>query len=330
MIAPAALLLAFLSLTPSAIAGGDKRRCSPLNKDYENYAQNIGMRYKEECIRVGLHVSNTGACRVSCDHLPTYYEWANIYELEKTARKKARLQEREREKQRMADLAKKLGLPPLYNTTTPDPSMASVLPVAAANDKVETKPTSPEEPAVLLSPRGITAAPAPTAAALKMANAPIRPCKREEISAQDSLCTLGRGIPRYAKIQAALSSSLQAAASTINAKASSYRVLLNDAKATAVDKTATVTATVEKLVTKCLSSSSSAKASTTKTADSNTTPAPTARSTSAKKQTKATRTTSSVKPTRTIYVASEGSSTSIMWSMLVAWIGIQVLFLTVT
>ncbi|KAF4780289.1 hypothetical protein HER10_EVM0010808 [Colletotrichum scovillei] len=329
MIAPTAILLALLSLTPSAIAGGEKQRCSPLNKHYENYAQNIGMRYKEECIRLGLHVSNTGACRVSCDHLPTYYEWANIYNLEKTARKKARLQEREREKQRMAALAKKLGLPPLYNTTTPDPSMASALPVATETVKMEIEPTSPEEPAKMLSPRGITAAPTPTAAAPKMANTPIRPCKPEDISAQDSLCTLARKIPRYAKIQAALSSSLQAAASTLNAKASSYRVLLNDAKATAVDKTATVTATVEKLVTKCISSSSSAKASTTKTADSDTTPTPTARSTSAKKQTKATRTTSSVKPTRTIYVTSEGSSTSIMWSMLVAWIGIQVLFLTV-
>ncbi|KXH35013.1 hypothetical protein CSIM01_13094 [Colletotrichum simmondsii] len=329
MIAPTAILLALLSVTPSAIAGGEKQRCSPLNKHYENYAQNIGMRYKEECIRVGLHVSNTGACRVSCDHLPTYYEWANIYNLEKTTRKKARLQEREREKQRMAALAKKLGLPPLYNTTTPDPTMASALPVATEPAKMETEPASPEEPANMLSPRGISAAPTPTAAAPKMANTPIRPCKPEEISVQDSLCTLARRIPRYAKIQAALSSSLQAAASTFNAKASSYRVLLNDAKATAVDKTATVTATVEKLVTKCISSSSSAKATTTETADSNTTPTPTARSTSAKKQTKATRTTSSVKPTRTIYVTSEGSSTSIMWSMLVAWIGIQVLFLTV-
>ncbi|EXF82508.1 hypothetical protein CFIO01_05231 [Colletotrichum fioriniae PJ7] len=328
MIAPTALLLALISLIPSAIAAQDKSRCSLQNQHYQNYAQNIGMRYKEECIRVGLHVSNTGACRVSCDHLPTYYEWANIYGREKTARKKARLQERKREKQRMADLAKKLGLPPLYNTTTPDPSTASALPVAVGNDKMEIESTSSEEPAMLLSPRGITAAPTATAAALKVANTSTRPCKPKEISGYDPLCTLTRRVPRYSKIQAALSSSLQAAASTLNAKASSYRVMLNDAKATAVEKTATVTATVEKLVTRC-TSSSSAKTSTTKAAGSNTTPTPIARTTSTKKQTKATKTTTSLKPTRTIYVASEGSSTSIVWSMLVAWIGIQVLFLVV-
>ncbi|KAK1637965.1 hypothetical protein BDP81DRAFT_517855 [Colletotrichum phormii] len=335
---PTALLLALLGLTSSAIADGGKKNGKFRCLDRKHYLHNVGKRYREECTGIGSTVgstSATGHCRITCDHLPTYAEWAKTYEKDVIQRKLERELKAQREKQRMEELAKKLGVPPI-----PD----ALVEGTAAPPSIETEETSPEEPANVLSPRfesspnpEITTAPTPKPANVEITNTSTKPCKPKKISGYDPLCTLTRRIPRYSNSQAAHSSSLQAEAS-YPARASRYSALLIDAKPTAVEKTATVTATVEKLVTKCTSSvkpsttkASTTKATTHKAAGNNTTPTPTTRQSSVKKQTAATSTatTSSAKATKTVHVASEGSCNAIIWSMLVAWIGVQVLFLTV-
>ncbi|KAL2882064.1 hypothetical protein SGCOL_002324 [Colletotrichum sp. CLE4] len=333
---PTALLLALLGLTSSAIADGGKKNGKFRCNDRKHYLHNVGKRYREECTGIGTTVGSTqatGQCRITCDHLPTYAEWAKTYEKDVIQRKLERELKAQREKQRMEELAKKLGVPPI-----PD----ALVEGTAAPPVIETE-TSPEEPSNVFSPRfepspnpEITTAPTPNSADVEITNTSTRPCKPKEISGYDPLCTLTRRIPRYSKIQAAHSSSLQEADS-YPARAWRYGGMHIDAKPTFAEKIVTVTATVEKPVTKCTSSAnpsttkaSTTKATTHKAAGSNTTPTPTARQSSVKKQTTATsKATSSAEVTKTVHVASKGSCNAIIWSMLVVWIGVQVLFLTV-
>ncbi|OHF01944.1 hypothetical protein CORC01_02822 [Colletotrichum orchidophilum] len=266
---PTTILLALLSLTPLALAGGKKNLCRDRGFDID--------RYREACEKVGQPISLWGKCQITCDHLPTYEEW----------------KKKQTSKNAIHKFITGHDLDPTILLPPPRAAFA-----ASTTCEIETAETvsslfAEETAANVLSPRlepvsepEITAAPAPTS-------------------------------------RAALSSSLQAEASALAAKASSFAIVLDTPKSDNV--ASSVTVTVENLVAKC---TGSAKALTTKAPGNSTIPTPTARQSTVKNQILAANLTTTWAPAIKTAL-SNGSNNAIIWSMAALWVGVQVVFLTV-